>query len=127
MPTARPSGPQLKISGAAVTVGQFGAWTPLGAEQTAGGYQVVWKNGGADQYVVWNTDSNGNFLSQGAVLSGTSLALESLETTFGQDLNGDGTIGVVTTVIEFVRRDHPGSGRQYLFSVCPRHDHGSAA
>ena len=94
------TGPQVKISGAAVTAGQFGAWTPLGAEPMAGGYQIVWKNGGADQYVVWNTDSNGNFLSQGAVLSGTSLALESLETTFGQNFNGDGTLGVVTTVIE---------------------------
>ena len=27
----------------------------------ASGYQVVWKNGGADQYVVWNLDSNGNW------------------------------------------------------------------
>ena len=70
-------------------------WTPLGVEPIAGDYQIVWKNGSADQYVVWTTDSNGNFLSQGAVLSGTSLALESLEPTFGQDLNGDSAIGVV--------------------------------
>ena len=50
---------------------------------------------GADQYTIWTTDSSGNFVSQatGAV-SGTSIALESLETTFHQDLNGDGVIGI---------------------------------
>jgi hypothetical protein len=78
----------------------LGAWTPLGSVQIGGGYQVVWKNGAADQYVVWTTDVSGNFLSAGSVMSGGSLALESLETTFGQDLNSDGTVGVVTTVIE---------------------------
>ena len=70
-------------------------WTPIGAEQTASGYEVAWKVTGADQYTVWNTDSSGNFISNtiGAV-SGTSAALESLETSFHQDLNGDGVIGV---------------------------------
>ena len=34
------------------------------------------------------------------VVSGTSTALEALETSFHQDLNGDGVIGVPTTVIE---------------------------
>ena len=43
--------------------GQFGAWTPIGAEQTASGYEVAWKIAGADQYAVWNTDSNGNYIS----------------------------------------------------------------
>ena len=96
MPTIRSSGPQLKLSGAAVAVGQFGAWTPLGAEQTAGGYQVAWKNGGTDQYVVWNTDSSGNFLSQSAVVSGSSPTVRSLKSGFNQDLNGNGVIGSIT-------------------------------
>src|SRR5260370_1304793 len=39
-------------------------------------------------------------LSQTAVLSGASLALQSLETSFNQDLNGDGVVGPLTTVIE---------------------------
>ncbi len=43
--------------------GQFGAWAPIGAEQTAGGYEVAWKVPGADQYTVWNADSNGNYVS----------------------------------------------------------------
>ena len=53
---------------------------------------------GADQYAVWNTDSNGNFISNPSCLvSGTSAALESFETSFHQDLNGDGTIGPAST------------------------------
>jgi hypothetical protein len=88
------SGPSLKQGGMDVVAGQFGDWTPIGAVQTAGGYDVAWKNGSADQYTVWNTDSNGNFLSYIGVVSGTDHALESLEPTFGQDLNGDGLIGV---------------------------------
>ena len=43
--------------------GQFGAWTPIGAAVTATGYEVAWKVAGADQYVVWNTDSSGNYIS----------------------------------------------------------------
>ncbi len=86
------SGTSLKFSGAPVTTGQFGAWTPIAAEQVAGGYEVAWKMG-ADQYVLWTTDGSGNWLSQSAVLSGTSAALVSHEADFDQDLNGDGTIG----------------------------------
>ena len=62
---------------------------------------------GAGQYSVWNTDSNGNFVSTTAAMSASSNALKSIETSFHQDLNGDGTIGVptttnTTTVIESV-------------------------
>ena len=93
------SGPQLKMSNAAVTVGQFGAWTPIGAAQTASGGLVVWKNGAADQYLVWKVDGSGNWLSQSAVLSGASTALQVLEPGFNQDLNGVGGI-TARTVIE---------------------------
>lgn len=34
-------------------------WTPTGAVQAASGYEVAWKVTGADQYTIWNTDSNG--------------------------------------------------------------------
>ena len=84
------NGPSLKYAGADVVAGQFGAWTPLGAEQTAGGYQVVWKNGGADQYITWNVDSSGHWTGQTGVVSGSDHTLQLLETTFHQDLNGDG-------------------------------------
>jgi 20S proteasome alpha/beta subunit len=94
-------GAVLKYAGAPVVAGQFGDWAPIGAEQTASGYEVAWKVTGADQYSVWYTDSSGNFLSTptGAV-SGASAALELLEPSFHQDLNGDGVIGPVVTTIE---------------------------
>jgi serralysin len=89
------SGPELKYNGASVLAGQFGGWTPIGAEQTATGYEVAWKVAGVDQYSIWSTDSNGNYISNliGGV-SGTSTSFESFEPSFHQDLNGDGVIGV---------------------------------
>ena len=96
------SGPTLKYKGAAVTAGEFGTTTPIGAVQVAGGgYDVAWKDPVSGLYTAWSTDSNGNYLSNliGTV-SGTSTALEALETTFNQDLNGDGTIGPPKVVIQ---------------------------
>ena len=42
------SGPSLKYGGMDAVAGQFGAWAPIGAEQTASGYEVAWKLAGAD-------------------------------------------------------------------------------
>jgi hypothetical protein len=89
---------ELSYAGAPVVVGQFdqfgGPWVPIAAEQTASGYEVAWKVPGADQYTVWNTDNSGNYVSSVFdVASGTSAALQSLEPSFQQDLNGDGSIG----------------------------------
>ena len=75
---------------------------PIGAEQTANGYEVAWKVTGANEFTVWYTDKSGNYLSNVGVLSGTSATLESFETSFQQDLNGDGLIGVLPTVIEAI-------------------------
>ena len=95
------SGPALKYAGSNVMAGEFGGWTPIGAVQTASGYDIAWKNTGTNQYTVWTTDSNGNYTGNlvGAV-SGNSYALESIESAFNQDLNGDGAIGLTTTVIQ---------------------------
>src|SRR2546429_2326435 len=93
------SGPSLKYGGAAVTVGQFDPYVPVAVEQTAGGYQVALKYAAGNQFSIWNTDSNGNYLSH-SVYAASSTTLKSLETSFQQDLNGDGTIGVASTVIE---------------------------
>jgi serralysin len=95
------AGPELKYGGQAVVSGEFGAWTPIGAVQTASGYDIAWKDAAANEYTVWSTDNNGNYVANviGAV-SGNSYALETLETTFNQDLNGDGTVGLPTTVIQ---------------------------
>jgi len=65
------------------------------------GYEIAWKDSGAGLYIVWNTDSNGNYANHVlAGVPGTSTTLESIETSFHQDLNGDGTIGVSGTVIQ---------------------------
>ena len=78
---------------AAIVQGQFGQLDrPIGAEQTAGGYSVVLKLGTADQYTVWTTDGSGNYLSNSAVVAGSDCRVTSLESSFQQDLNGDGTI-----------------------------------
>jgi len=94
------SGPELQLNGAPVVAGQFGAWTPIGAVQTASGYDVAWENASLGLYTYWTTDSSGNHLTDSAAMSGTSYALESLETVFNQDLNGDGVIGPTKTVIQ---------------------------
>src|SRR5260370_405928 len=57
------TGPELQYGGAPYFAGEIGAWTPIGVEQTATGYEVAWKVTGADQYTVWNADSNGNYVS----------------------------------------------------------------
>ncbi|WP_035641948.1 S8 family serine peptidase, partial [Bradyrhizobium sp. ORS 375] len=100
-PVAGGTGPEVKFNGAPVAPGQLGGWTPIAAEAVGNGYQIAWKMAGSDLYTVWNTDSSGSYTGNaiGAV-SGSSSALEMLETNFQQDLNGDGSIGIPNTVIE---------------------------
>jgi hypothetical protein len=95
------TGPVLKFDGAPVTDSTWAGWAPIGAEKTATGYNVVWKNATTGQYNAWTTDNNGNYVTNTlSFVSGTNSALKSLETSFNQDLNGDGTIGASTVVIE---------------------------
>jgi S-formylglutathione hydrolase FrmB len=86
-------------------------------EQTASGYEVAWKITGADQYTVWYTDNSGNYLSSAFdTASGTSAALQSFETSFHQDLNGDGSIGATPDQPHFVYQGADGNGLQ-LYDV----------
>src|SRR5437763_1617145 len=82
------TGPLLKYAGATVVAGQFAPYTPIGVEQTTGGYEGDLQNDVSNQFSIWNTDSNGSFVSFN-LYAGTSTALKSLETSFHQDLNGD--------------------------------------
>ena len=103
-PVGGSSGPLFKYSGTPVTVGRY-AVSYIGAEQTASGYQVALRVPGADQYTVWNTDSDGNVVSNGTggvIVSGSSSVLKSLEPSFRQDLNGDGVVGVATAPVSGV-------------------------
>lgn len=85
----------LKNGGAAVVAGQLGSWVPVGAEASSSGYLVAWKIPSTGQFAIWDTDSNGNFVSNYLnKVSSTDPALESSETLFHQDLNGDGVIGL---------------------------------
>ena len=94
------SGPSLKVSGMDFVAGQFGvSWTPIGAEKTASGYEVAWKVGSDDVYTVWNVDNQGNYVNAViGVVSGSNSALQSFETSFVQDVNGDGRIGTSNIV-----------------------------
>ena len=84
----------LTSNGAPIVAAQLSGWIPIAAQQTATGYEVALKLPSYDLYQVWDTDSNGNYLSApvGAV-SGESAALWSAEISLNDDLNGDGTIG----------------------------------
>src|SRR6202042_3276343 len=95
------TGPELKDGGTAWTIGQWGAWTPIGVEATATGYEVAFKLGNANLYTVWNTDPNGNITDNPiGSAQGSNASLQSIETSFHQDLNGDGVIDTASTVIE---------------------------
>ncbi|MCK1677122.1 M10 family metallopeptidase C-terminal domain-containing protein [Bradyrhizobium sp. 150] len=101
-PTAGGTGPVLKNGGAAIVAGNYGAWSPVAAEQVSGGgYNVAWKNASTGYFSIWSTDSNGNFLSTlTPEVPGTDSRLISLETSFHQDLNGDGSLGAATITVE---------------------------
>jgi hypothetical protein len=94
-PVGGGTGPVLQFGGAAVVAGSLGGWAPIAAEANGGGYEVAMKMQGQDLYTVWYTDGSGNYVgnANGAV-SGSNTALEAMETSFHQDLNGDGTIGI---------------------------------
>ncbi|MFB6448179.1 calcium-binding protein [Bradyrhizobium tunisiense] len=97
------TGPVLKYQGSPVLAANWGAWSVIAAEQVSGGgYNVVWKSAtSVPHYSVWSTDSEGNFLNTLAAapeVLGNDASLEALEPVLHQDLNGDGTIGVPTTI-----------------------------
>ena len=95
-PTGGGTGPELKFGGSAIIAGQFGSSvTPIGAVLVSGGdYDIAWHDTSSGLFSVWSVDANGNYLSNLATaVAGTSATLESFETIFGQDLNGDGHIG----------------------------------
>ena len=113
-------GPALKRGGIEYKVGAFGDWAAIGAERAGGGYQVVWKVSGADQYTVWSTDSQGNYLANAtSVVSGSDPFLQALESSFSQDLNGNGQIGVAPRVVEANGATHltEVGGSVYLFDT----------
>jgi hypothetical protein len=76
--------------------GNHGMWRPIAAERLSNGTQnaVLWLDASADQFRVWNTDSNWNYINDaiGATAISSDSAV-SYEVAFGVDINGDGSIG----------------------------------
>ena len=68
----------MPLDAEGVTVGEFGGWTPIAAEQQVYGYRVAWKFG-PDQYALWNTNINGTYAGDFGAVSGSSNALRSFE------------------------------------------------
>lgn len=65
--------------------------------QTVSGYDIAWKNASSGQFNIWSTDASAHYSS---FVSGSNPALESYESTFHQDLNGDGAIGIQAVILE---------------------------
>ncbi|MGY3074732.1 hypothetical protein ACVWZZ_001103 [Bradyrhizobium sp. LM6.10] len=84
-----------------VSANAYGTWAPIAAEQTASGYDVAWKDSLTGHYTAWGVDVSGNYTDNIVPeVTGTNASFQSLETTFHQDLNGDGSIGVPATIVE---------------------------
>src|SRR5258708_7046498 len=109
------SGPELKFGGAAYVAGEWGAWMPYTEVKTATGYDVAW-TAGAGHYTVWSADSNGNWV-QDLIhdVPGGNTAFESIETTFKQDLNGDGVIGIPTATTHTTTITNPTPPRNNFY------------
>jgi serralysin len=96
-PVAGGTGPELLYQGSPVVAGAGGSyagWTVIGAEATSTGFEVAWHNATSNQYTFWYTDSSGNFVTNPTGAIGNGTTVETYETSFHQDLNGDGVIGV---------------------------------
>jgi hypothetical protein len=113
------SGLQLTYGGAAVTMGMFGAWTPIGVEQTASGYQVAWRGAsGSDQYQLWDVNSSGAFRSNYAgVMASSNWIMRTVETTLRQDLNNDGLTGLPTSPYDIAISYSGDPGYQIFFDA----------
>ena len=95
------SGPELKYGRRACGAGHRQAGRRSERKRRTAVMRSPGSSSEPTRTTVWSTDSNGNYLSNPLPeVSGSSPALEALEPSFHQDLNGDGIIGPPTTVIE---------------------------
>ena len=93
-------GPTVKMGGVPIQASTQGAWTIIAGEQTDTGYLIAWKNGSADQFIVWRLNDSGSYTANAtATVPGSDAALRQLETDFHQDLNSSGHIGTQTDLV----------------------------
>ncbi len=124
-PTGGPAtGPELEAQGGAVVTagGSPALWTPIGAVQACRRrLRHRLARHGLRLYSVWSLDSNGNYLSNLInLVAGNNFCAEAIETIFTQDLNGDGTIGFPTHVVQIDGATILTGGRHRLFPASPR-------
>jgi hypothetical protein len=99
--TGTTTGSELKDGTSYVVAGQFPGFNPIAAVKTTSGYDVAWEDTATSQFMVWSTTSSGVYTATIlSAVTGVSYGLESLEPTFGLDLNGDHVIGLNPTVIQ---------------------------
>ena len=115
------TGPELKYGGAAVTVGEFGGWTPIGAVQVRAA-TMTWPGRtpapvstrcGAPTATATTCQAYG-------MVSGTSAALESLETTSARTSTATARSGVKKVVIHT-------NGSTALVEVANNFDHSNSS
>ncbi|NOC85504.1 hypothetical protein, partial [Ruegeria sp. HKCCD6428] len=75
------------FNNATVGPNSFSGWQAIHAEASGGGYRVLWKNSDGT-YGEWVTDSNGVYVS-----SNTVPDVVAVETFYGFDIDGSGTVG----------------------------------
>ncbi|AXT28966.1 hypothetical protein D1823_19855 (plasmid) [Ruegeria sp. AD91A] len=77
----------LTFNNATVGPNSFPGWQAIQAEASGGGYRVLWKNSDGS-YGEWVTDSNGVYVG-----SNTIADVAAVETFYGFDIDGSGTVG----------------------------------
>ena len=95
-----------------MTKGQFGPWNPVAVEKNdfQPGYKLAFKNDATNQFIIWNLDDAGNYISaDSGVINANSYDVTSYETIFQQDLNNDGTVGTPITLVSISPEDESGS------------------
>ena len=83
----------LKKDNLTVNSGTLGAdWKILAAERISEKNQVLWKNLSTNKLHTWTMDSGWNWVGSGGLIDPLSGAGKELESQFGVDINGDGSI-----------------------------------
>ncbi|WP_254429688.1 M10 family metallopeptidase C-terminal domain-containing protein [Ruegeria atlantica] len=78
---------RIKFNGQDVSPSSFEGWVAIHVEATAGGYRVLWKDGDRN-YTEWTLDGDGNYVSHAQVDD-----VVSVESFYGYDIDGSGTVG----------------------------------
>ncbi len=122
-------GHEVMFGGAPLTAGEF-AWTPIAAEKTSTGYEIALTYAAVSTRCGTPTPMAMLPTTRSATYRARPAALESLETSFHQDLNGDGVIGVLigssasTNLVQvgsnyFLDSKSTGIGPEVMFGGAP--------